>query len=302
MVPVRGNGCSGAGSPRRSQIGSPPSVAVHSSNCSEGTLATLALWRSSASHGNRIVQLIAEAVMQEPAESTHPRLQVGRRVGDDQEDRVRPAAIPAFGVAYRQEYECVWVGCEEFGPEARTRPVDRRHVGAQKRRPVDRSTVDRVRPSRDLVGILKDLGHVVTRTTEQLLQGELQRVRPGRANPCAHDPQCHLSPRVIPRSSRCTTTRHHRTATTISTTCHSTKSGATPALQGRRCSTLLREAVADSVVRMSAMTTCRASAGRRSMVTPGDLASPAPRHPACRPVGSVGREAAARPGRDGAAA
>jgi len=50
VVFVTGNGSAGTGRPRRSQIGSHPSAAVHSSNRAAGTSRrTSALWRSNAS-------------------------------------------------------------------------------------------------------------------------------------------------------------------------------------------------------------------------------------------------------------
>jgi hypothetical protein len=176
VVLVTGNGSVGTGSPRRSQMGSQPSAGSPFEQAAGRHFGAHAfvVAHEGVHHRGRVVEAVAEPVVEQLADLAHPGLELGRHVVERQEDRVRGAPVPRFGVSYRQQHECCGVRGGELPPERAAWPVHDRSVARQHRGPVDGASFDRVDPGGDLGGIPEDLGHVVRRRVQQLLQSDLE--------------------------------------------------------------------------------------------------------------------------------
>ena len=96
-------------------------------------------------------------------------------------DRGLHAVEPGVRIAHRQDYLGLGKMLRELAPISRPRPVDLRSVTSEHLVPVDRLASRRRLPIRKKLGIVADLEHVMTRPETQMLESELQGVRPGAA-------------------------------------------------------------------------------------------------------------------------
>ena len=134
-------------------------------------------------HRVLVLDLVAETLAEHPHERGHPLVAVIDHLSHAGKDRVGAARVPRVGITRREQHERVGVRRGELGPEAGTGPVDLRRVGLHQRVPVDLLAVDRLNPSRNLLGADHDhLDHVMAGPAQQRLERILERMRSRTAN------------------------------------------------------------------------------------------------------------------------
>ena len=122
-----------------------------------------------------------------------------RKARGSLDDRGAEARVPGGRIAHGQHDACGGKGARELAPERRGRPIDGGGVAAEERVPVDGLAARRAAPDLRVLGLPRDLDHVVARGEPERLERTLQRQRASAAEPGADNRERHRRRRLARR-------------------------------------------------------------------------------------------------------
>ena len=180
MVLVTGNGSSGTGTFNAAHSGPHPSLGCHSMRRSAGTVArTCRVVRVVGGFGRVLVLPVGSEPFHHRLGHGVPLVAAGQAsTAHGDEDGFARALPPRVrAVARRQQNRRIGIGGADRLPHTTTGPVDGGDITLKHRCPVDGLVLHGRMPHRNVFGMPEHLDHVVAGAAEQLLEGDLQRMR-----------------------------------------------------------------------------------------------------------------------------